>query len=96
MLTAGQDGRVIVRGATSRRPVHVVDLGAPVLALTAELSDPAVRRALVAARDGRGRLWTFTLEMPTDDANELTQGQQVELAESRTLEISDRGSVARL
>jgi len=42
VLTAGQDGRVVVWDATSRRPVHVGDLGAPVPALAAEPSELAV------------------------------------------------------
>ena len=56
VLTAGDDGRIILwyRGA----PVHELPLlRSPIRALDA-------RPGLAAARDGRGRLWTFTVDSP--------------------------------
>lgn len=59
LITAGEDGYVVLWDTAPLNPVHEINLGAPIVALAAE-------DELVAARDAHGRLWEFTLDLPTD------------------------------
>jgi hypothetical protein len=57
LLIGGEDGRIAVWSTDPVRPLHEIDLGAPVRAISAEIG-------LAAARDSTGRLWWFDLARP--------------------------------
>jgi WD40 repeat protein len=86
VVTAGQDGRIALWDPATARLVHEIHLGAPVLALAAE-------PGLATARDARGRLWTFTLDGPTDRQPTLTATADVQLSDRTvTVVLMDAGT----
>jgi hypothetical protein len=90
LITAGEDGYVVLWATTPPRPVHEINLGAPIVALAAE-------DELVVARDAHGRLWKFTLDLPTNElpAPNLTLNHTtIPLSRQFTLEFDDESDDA--
>lgn len=86
LITAGEDGAILLWATNSPRPVHEINIGAPVVALAAEAK-------LVAARDTHGRLWTFDLDPPQTELSppqHLTaQIQETEPNGTMLVELTD-------